>query len=577
MRSSIHRLLSRKAALSLLALSLAISFGVRVGAAVENKPYTPLADGFRYLSDFKPGKAILSFSKELLNSKQNLSNPSDRQRLSVIYSLIGRAFSFDENDESAIGALSIAVQLDSKNIVAKALLADILDRLGRTNQSDKLFKELDSLPDDNVTVEVVKAGRLGRHLDYKKEDLYLRHCIATTFSGTTSALYSVLGRTLLREGFSKDAADTILTASKKTNSPYVAKILEALSAQCNQKNREAERIYREAGQINPDDPSWMTGVAGALERQNKKDDGLRMRAKSIQCPRNSSFALSQYAFALNALKRRADGIRCLDQIAQTRPSWPEIYFLKGLFYTADKDYRKAQEAFKKNVSLNNFSGIAYLELAKAYELDAQPKLAEAAYTEGSKRFPTFWEFWSGLGFLQLHAHNWEAAIPLLERAQADFPKEDWPHMNILFLNNLAHIEAGIGFCDYNLKRMPETIAMAKLYNQHKFVPELKGILGMIHLRPGRIDFNDKTMLSANTHIAVADMLFEFHDLNGAIKEAKLAVAEAPDNVEFHSFLLYALSENNQWAEAAQEDMSLSNQIVNQLPKHAQEAAKHLHF
>ncbi|CAM6003837.1 unnamed protein product [Sphagnum balticum] len=564
-------------ALSLLALSLTLGAGAKTGDTVETRHSTPLADGFKYLSDFKPGKAILCFSKELLNSNNSLTNPYDRQRLSNIYSLIGRAFSFDENDEAAIGALSIAVQLNSKNIVAKAFLADILDRLGRTAQSDKLFEELDALPDDNVTVEVVKAGRLGRHLEYKKQELYLKHCIASTTSGTTSALYSVLGRTMLREGFSKDAADTLLTASKKTTSPYVAKLLEALSAQCNLKNAEAERLYREAGQINPDDPSWMAGVANALEKQNKKGDGLRMRAKSILCPRNSSFALSQYAFALNAAKRKSDGIRCLDRIAQTRPSWPEIYFLKGLFYTTDKDYKEAEEAFKKNLSLNDSSGITYLELAKIYEATGQTKLAEVAYTEGLKRFPTFSQFSSGLGFLQVNARNWEKALPFLRRAQAASPKEDWPHMNIVYLNNLAHIEAGIGVCDYNLKRMPETIEMAKLYNQHKFVPELKGILGMIHLRPGRIDFNDKTMLSANTHIALADMLMEFHDLNGAIKEARLAVAEAPENLDFHSFLLYALSENNQWAEAAQEDMSLSNQIVNQLPKRAQDATKNLHF
>ncbi|CAM6032137.1 unnamed protein product [Sphagnum compactum] len=230
----------------------------------------PVSVTCRYLSDFKPGKAILSFSKELLNSKQNLSNPSDRQRLSVIYSLIGRAFSFDENDESASWSTFDCGAIGLEKYRCQSFIGRYLRSSRSHKPSDKLFKELDSLPDDNVTVEVVKAGRLGRHLDYKKEDLYLRHCIATTFSGTTSALYSVLGRTLLREGFSKDAADTILTASRRPILPYVAKILEALSAQCNQKNEEAERIYREAGQINPDDrklDDWRGQCAGTAKQE----------------------------------------------------------------------------------------------------------------------------------------------------------------------------------------------------------------------------------------------------------------------------------------------------------------------
>ena len=61
------------------------------------------------------------------------------------------------------------------------------------------------------------------------------------------------------------------------------------------------------------------------------------------------------------------------------------------------------------------------------------------------------------------------------------------------------------------------------------------------------------------------MLMETRQLPDAIKEYELALAADPASVDIHTYLLNALSENNQWFRAAQEDMNLSNKLLMRIP------------
>jgi len=62
-------------------------------------------------------------------------------------------------------------------------------------------------------------------------------------------------------------------------------------------------------------------------------------------------------------------------------------------------------------------------------------------------------------------------------------------------------------------------------------------------------------------------------LKDTINEYRLALKEDPDSVDTHTFLLNALWEDNQWLAAAQEDWSLSNKLVFQLPSRIEEIKK----
>jgi protein involved in temperature-dependent protein secretion len=83
------------------------------------------------------------------------------------------------------------------------------------------------------------------------------------------------------------------------------------------------------------------------------------------------------------------------------------------------------------------------------------------------------------------------------------------------------------------------------------------------LRPNRLSFtsNSKKEIEALNHTAVADMLMETRQLKDVVAEYAKAVELNPSDVDLHSYYLNALVENNNWVEAAKEDVIISNKLV----------------
>lgn len=575
--------------------------------------------GVEELKMFHVDKAIADFVPySLYYSKRPLSDADNRKRLAHKLMWIARGFNFDENNRAAMQVLSIAHKLDPDNVYIKCFLSDEYCNLGKHEKSAALDVQLKPLADKDVYVCRSLIAHCNRRRDLLAARALLDKAVAMPDAKDFAFLQWINALNLNALGRTKEAIKWHNKAAENTDSSYLKKIHAATAFQLDQNHKEAERALKEAGALNPDDPTWHAMLGATYWNQEKVADARAEILASLLCKRcstNVHVAASKFFNVKDQTKTNAFAV--LDHIEKLLPWRGSIHAQRANIYSEMNEKDKARSEYKRQIELDKYQFEGYWQLSNMALKDGKPEEAFDWANKALSMYPTNRFAWEQLGFLQRQTgHPKEAAEAYLkaldlmvkpldelnivaksEAATAYANSGTWAYLQAKYLKD-AQIEREeysqsrkklnalspqekvfeVVFAQLNKlskqgdekdsqQLKEQALSEAKLFNQFKFVPELPAHLRWVKLRPGRLSFDskDEATIKVNEHIALADMLAETERTKEAIAEYRAAIAIEPDNIELHSFLFQELQKDGDWVEAAKEDVVISQKLVNSIP------------
>jgi tetratricopeptide (TPR) repeat protein len=261
-----------------------------------------LSEGYTALAELaingQPQDADESIRLALLATKVNPNNFGARRILARLYSFQSRVAGGKFNPElgnKAIAEWKYVVQLDSRNAEAWALLSELYDRTGRTEDSiDALKKWLASAtPVDSLFYQRLMGGA-----SLAPENASLK-----------------LGSALLKAGRTREAIETVsaLVADEPANSSAVDLLREALENANPETATIAIESLKQAVYANPENTSLVDLLAQLQARSGKLDDAINLlRATSARFLPNDRPSASLLQVTIGDLLARAD--RPLDAV-----------------------------------------------------------------------------------------------------------------------------------------------------------------------------------------------------------------------------------------------------------------------
>lgn len=575
------------------------------GTGSTSKQDSLFIKGVEHLKMFHLDRAIADFIPYSLSAAgKPLSEKTNRKRLAHKLMWIARAFSFDENDRAAAQLLAIACQLDPDNIYIKCFLADAYAQSAQYEKCEAVEATLK--PFANTDIFVCRS--LAAHCNRRKDPLgalaWLEKAQKLPESKDSAYLAWIRAGTMNALGATPEAVQWYRKAETKSDNPYTKKIFRAQAFVLEQKFDEAACALQEAGELNPDDPSWHSILAGVYWFQNKVEDARNEVLKALQCRRAASnvhVSASRFFAANDHTKRNA--FRALDHIERLIPSRGTILGQRARLYLSTKEPDKARAEFKRQIAIDKYWVDGYFELANIELTAGKNEEALEWSSKATELFPTNRLVWIHMGgVMRKMEHPKEASEAYLKALSLMVKPFD--RLNVIAKNEVATVYAHTGSWEYSQAKTVEAeiakvtdeefrkfgskhkpspelealmkkrteleekaLAAAKMFNQYKFNPDLPAHLKWVKLRPGRVAFTSKDTnnLASNSHCVLADMLFETNYVKDAIAEYRKAIEISPDDIDLHGFLFQALQKDGNWLEAAKEDVIISQKIVNRIP------------
>lgn len=206
--------------------------------------------------------------------------------------------------------------------------------------------------------------------------------------------------------------------------PYHNKSIEAANLYEGEKKKEAiellERILTERKDI---DISYST-LADLYKEEGRIDDALEVLRRGIEVLPFSYEILSRYTSFLLEARRFDDVIQVtaansLPQMENDPEAWNQL----GIAYMSKGDFKKAQDAFERALSLDDGYSVPYQNLGNLYfsiflknkELSSYQKSLDY-YKKAIELEPGDALAYNGLGAVYLQGGNLEGAIYCLEKA-----------------------------------------------------------------------------------------------------------------------------------------------------------------
>lgn len=129
---------------------------------------------------------------------------------------------------------------------------------------------------------------------------------------------------------------------------------------------EAEKAYREAISLEPNEPIYLYNLAIALIRQNKDDEALDYLKKMLEIQLNSYSANKAVAEIYSRKSNYEEAGKYYRKAVEVSPNDPDAFYNLGACLKNTGDYKGALEAFEKATELKPDFVDAYYELSTMY-------------------------------------------------------------------------------------------------------------------------------------------------------------------------------------------------------------------
>ncbi|MBX9948630.1 MAG: tetratricopeptide repeat protein [Candidatus Obscuribacterales bacterium] len=535
----------------------------RAEAFFNRKTKSKADKAILYLQKYRPDLAIGIYTGELIKTaKTDLNKKENRQKMARLLTLIGRSFKLDENDAVSCALYRMSGRFDPDDLVNKSFLLESLVPTGRFAEAKKVRDELSKTKSDDPTVLRAMANYALFTEDYDSCYAYLERASEKKDDPLRYITLRVMAQCRIRQGIEEQVASLFEESAKSAESPYEQELIFGSMALSAMKPQEADEHFQRASKMLPDDVAWRTGRAQALGViPNKHDESFQMAIDAVQKKRLTNRSMTQLANALQGNGQPQEANKCLERLKALKPwSW-HPYLAKARLARCRGDNAGARKELFVAEKLNPSSGGAAIEIVTSYHCDGNLKEAMAACKRKLGDCPKNFQLWIKRGLIAREMKDYVDSKASYQKALSLIPAEN--SLNVIWKSEAAAAHAGLGTLAYIAGDKVTAAKEAREFNKLKFIPDLPAWLTIMVLRPNRIKFesNSKKEVEANDHTAMADMLLETRNLTDAVAEYAKAIELNPSDVDLHSYYLNALVENNNWVEAAKEDVVLSSKLV----------------
>lgn len=529
----------------------------------NRKPKSEGDKALLYLQKYRPDLAISVYTRALVKAaKADLTKKKNREKVARLLTLIGRSFKLDENELVACSLYRTARKFDPEDTTNKAFLLESLIPSAQFAEATKLSKELDAVKGDNATILRALANQAMIVEDYDACYAYLERARKDKKDTHSYITPRLIGQCRIRQGIEAQVADLFHESGKLAESPYEQELAYGGSLLASGKFAEADEHFQRASRMLPEDIAWQSGRAQALcGMPNQQDAAFAQAIASVQKRRLTNRSMTLLANSLQGHGQPKDADKCIARLKALKPwSW-HPYLAAARMVRCRGDNPGARKELAVAQRLNPRSGAIALEIAASYQCEGNLGEAILVCKKKLEDNPRFIQLWIKRGALALAMKDYAEAKASYEQALKLIPKEST--LNVYWKNEAASAHAGLGTLAYMSGDKETATKEARQFNELKFIPQLPAWLTIMILRPNRLSFtsNSKKEIEALNHTAVADMLMETRQLKDVVAEYAKAVELNPSDVDLHSYYLNALVENNNWVEAAKEDVIISNKLV----------------
>jgi predicted O-linked N-acetylglucosamine transferase (SPINDLY family) len=201
---------------------------------------------------------------------------------------------------------------------------------------------------------------------------------------------------------------------KPDNIESIYNLAKIYSEEFNRLN-EGLDLYSQALKLNPTHVLSLIGKASILEKVNEIEDAITLLKKAIEISVDSKNAWLSYGRILTKLGRLDEAISYLDDSGKNF-NGPILYFIKGTFFLAKKDFSSALKSFDNALlfDANNaeiWCGKSIAEFSLGY-LEKAFSSIENSISQDKESANS----WRNRGNFYLDTHNYEMAIQSYERA-----------------------------------------------------------------------------------------------------------------------------------------------------------------
>ena len=530
----------------------------------NRKTKTEADKGLLYLDKYRPDLAIGIYARSLIKaSKADLAKKENRQKVARLLTLIGRSFKQDENDMVACALYRTARKFDPDDTTNKAFLLESLIPTAQFEEAAKLSTELGAIKGDDPTILRALANQALFLENHDACNAYLDRALKVKADPLRYLTYRLIAQCRIRQGIEDQVSALFLESAKAAPSPYEQELAYGSSYLAASKPIDAEEHFQRASRMLPDDVAWQSGRAQALcLMQHRQNEAFDEAIASVQKMRLTNRSMTLLANSLQGHNQPKDADKRLARLKSLKPwSW-HPYLAAGRMVRSRGDNAGARKELAEAQRINPKSGATALEIAASYQCEGNLKEAMAVCKKKNEDCPKYIQLWIKRGTLGLQMKDFVDSKASYEHALSLIPKEK--SLNVVWKNEAATSHAGLGTLAYLSGDRETAIKEARQFNELKFIPLLPAWLTVMVLRPNRINFkptNSKKETEASDRTALADMLLETRQLKECVAEYSKAVELNPSDVDLHSYYLNALVENNNWVEAAKEDVVLSSKIV----------------
>jgi tetratricopeptide (TPR) repeat protein len=249
-----------------------------------------------------------------------------------------------------------------------------------------------------------------------------------------------------------------------------------------------------------------------LERQKRHDDALLELVNAAARPDAGSQFVLRLADAYERAKQHDKTLTTLDEAVRRYPNDPEVYAKLGLVH-ASSDPAKAEEAYKKAISLDNNHQLSLNNLGALYIAQARYQDAHAIFQQALSRDPNSLSTNFNMGQVELALGRNPDAIQRFEKILTRRPGDPLAWSNLA----LGYIQDG---------KSSEALAKLKpLLDAPEPHDVVSYAAGLAHLFDGKLD-EAAPLLAASNHksggrvfqaLAYAELLRQQNKLDDADK------------------------------------------------------------
>lgn len=514
-----------------------------------------VARGYQQLVEVKPGEAIRSLSAPFIEA----ANSGDKTKSSRYLLLLAFAFRQDDNDAAAAQCAELAVKLNPSDIHAIAMASGLLFRSGQIDKAQRMWDQLEqSGSNDPVVIRAlgIESWTRGNY------DLAIsRLTEAARLDPLDLQSPARLASIYQYRQNSEKAAQFFDQCSKIAPGEYQKKIFSAMAAEERKQYPEAEKLLKEAGAINPDDPNWHNNLAMDYMMVQKGDLARQHFQQALTCPRLSFGAAVHTAAFLIYCGQPIKATKILRKLVAFKPYSADAHYALGSYYKITGRLNEAEKELRRAIELNPRKPQSYMALLGLDRINGDDGKVKDLLDLWASQGCYSWECESALGAFHLKNKEWAEAKQALLKAEAGKPGLI-PDDSALIVR-FCRLYAGLTACYYHENDFEKAFDYARLFNQLKPKPEERG---GVPLRPPAFDFAahkaDSNAYRAAQHGAIADALFETKDYDGATREYNEALSLEPKNIVWHGSLLKVCLDKRDVVAAAKEDAVVAQQVIN---------------